>query len=139
MDNPPLPVEKQIFKSIGVIAILSTIIFCASSSILPLSLASVIGVTALIATRIINLREAFKAVEWNIVALIYAMLAVGLTMQKTGVCDLLAEVVLKLCLSNFQGEWQLILAIAVIYLITACLTELLSNNATIAILSLIHI
>ena len=82
LDSPPLPVEKQIFKSIGVIAILCAIIFFASSSIIPLSLASVIGVTALIATRLINFREAFKAVEWNIVALIYAMLAVGVTMQK---------------------------------------------------------
>jgi di/tricarboxylate transporter len=135
LDSPPLPVEKQIFKSIGVIAILCAIIFFASSSIIPLSLASVMGVTALIATRLINFREAFKAVEWNIVALIYAMLAVGVTMQKTGACDLLAEFVLKVCLSNFDGNCQLILAIAGIYLTTAILTELLSNNATIAIMA----
>ncbi|MDA7823617.1 SLC13 family permease [Opitutales bacterium] len=135
LDHPPLPVQKQVFKALGVIGILAGIVFSASTAILPLSLASLLGVLALVATRLIKIKEAFKAVEWNIIFLIYAMLSVGVAMEKTGGSQLLAEAVLHVCMSTIGGEWKLVFAIALTYLLTALLTELLSNNATIALMA----
>ena len=63
------------------------------------------------------------------------MLAMGVVLEKTGACQLLADAVIGLSESVFSGEWQLFCTIALIYLITAFLTELLSNNATIAIMA----
>ena len=63
------------------------------------------------------------------------MLSVGVAMEKTGGSQLLAEAVLHVCMSTIGGEWKLVFAIALTYLLTALLTELLSNNATIALMA----
>jgi di/tricarboxylate transporter len=135
LDHPPIPLKKQVFKAFGVLAIIGGIIFSATTSLLPLSVASLSGVAILIITRLINFREALRAVEWNIILLIYAMLSIGVAMEKSGGSDLLAEAVIEISLTTFDGDWKLVFTIAIMYLITALLTELLSNNATIAIMA----
>ena len=63
------------------------------------------------------------------------MLSVGVAMEKTGGSQLLAEAGSHVCMSTIEGEWKLVFAIALTYLLTALLTELLSNNATIALMA----
>jgi len=63
------------------------------------------------------------------------MLALGLVMEKSGGAALIAEFIKKICLSGFAEQWQVIGALIILYLCTAFLTELLSNNATISIMT----
>ncbi len=135
LDKPPLFMERKQMKSIITVGVLAAVVATASLGMLALSTASVLGVSCLIMLKCISLREAFKNIEWNIITLIYSMLALGLVMEKSGGSTLLAELIKSVCSNGFSGQWQVIGALVVIYLFTACMTELLSNNATIAIMA----
>ncbi len=135
LEHAPVAKDKENLKPLGVMFVLGAVVVSATFGILPLSIASILGVICLVTTRLVTLREASRVVEWNIIILIYSMLALGVVLEKTGASALLAEAVIAICQAPYVGEWQLLCAIAVIYLVTAILTEMLSNNATIAIMA----
>ena len=63
------------------------------------------------------------------------MLALGLVMEKSGASTLLADIIKNTSSVGLSQHWQIIGALAILYIFTAFLTELLSNNATIAIMT----
>ncbi len=79
--------------------------------------------------------EAYQSVEWNILILIYGMLALGVTMQSTGVSSMIASLVGQLGMEFIHPSWHAVTVLIVLYLTTAILTEILSNNATIVIMA----
>ena len=89
----------------------------------------------LLVTGCIKPSEAYQSIEWNILILIYGMLALGLTMQSTGVSAMIASVVGQVGMNFFDPSWHHFAVLVMLYLITAVLTELLSNNATIVIMA----
>jgi len=135
LDKPPLLVDKKASKAFLSISVLAAIIISASMGIIPLYFAALFGAGFLMLSNCINLKEAFRAVEWNILLLIYAMLALGVVMEKSGASALLADLIKTLCTQGLGKEWQIIGALVAIYIFTAVMTELLSNNATIAIMT----
>ncbi|MDA9119536.1 SLC13 family permease [Opitutales bacterium] len=135
LDKPPINIDKKTTKTIFSITVLAAIIVSASLSMIPLYLAALLGAGCLMVGNCINLKEAFKAVEWNLLLLIYAMLALGIVMEKSGASALMADLIRKVCTQGLSEDWQIIGALVAIYLFTAVLTELLSNNATIAIMT----
>ena len=75
--------------------------------------------------------EAYDAIDWKVIFMIFGMLGLGTALQKVEVIQMLAD--------NLTG-WALILKnvyvlVALIYLVTAILTELISNNAVAALLT----
>ena len=75
--------------------------------------------------------EAYEAIDWKVIFMIFGMLGLGTALQKVQVIQILAD--------SLTG-WALVLKniyvlIALIYLVTAILTELISNNAVAALLT----
>ena len=103
--------------------------------ILPISTAALCGVAILLVTKCIKPAEAYKSIEWNIIILIYGMLALGVILQKTGASSKIAFLVESITENAFEPEFRMIGILIVIYLVTALLTEILSNNATIVIMA----
>ena len=120
-----LPVAALIF--LGVIA-------AAASRELSIELAALFGAMAMVVTRCITLQQAYRAVDWRIVILIGGTLALGTAMDKTGTANLIAE-----SLVGWSGALGPVALIAVLYLLTLAMTELMSNNATAALLTPIAI
>ena len=89
----------------------------------------------MLVTGCIKPSEAYQSIEWNILILIYGMLALGLTMQSTGVSAMIASFVGQVGINFFDPSWHHFAVLVMLYLITAVLTELLSNNATIVIMA----
>ena len=135
LDEPPLPVNNMKKKSPIVLSVLLGIIAVATLGILPISVVSIVGVSILLLTGCVKPSEAYQAVEWNILILIYGMLALGVTMESTGVSGMIATLVGKLGMEFIQPAWHAIAVLIVLYLITSFLTEVLSNNATIVIMA----
>ena len=135
LDHPPLPVSNMKRKAPIVLSVLLGIIVIATLGILPISVASIVGVSILFVTGCIKPSEAYQSVEWNILILIYGMLALGLTMQSTGVSSMIASLVGQLGMGLIDPSWHAITVLIALYLITAILTEVLSNNATIVIMA----
>ena len=75
--------------------------------------------------------EAYDAIDWKVIFMIFGMLGLGTALQKVEVIQMLAD--------SLTG-WAMILTniyvlVALIYLATAILTELISNNAVAALLT----
>ena len=135
LDKEPLLVDKKPVKSLFAVGALLTIISIATLGILPLYAIALLSSGFLILSNSINFREAIRSVEWNLLLLIYSMLALGLVMEKSGASALLADLIKISCTAGLSTDWQIIGALAILYLFTALMTELLSNNATIAIMT----
>ena len=120
-----LPIAVLIF--LGVIA-------AAASQKLPIELAALFGALLMVFTRCITLREAYRAVDWRIVILIGGTLSLGTAMEKTGTATVIAE-----SLVGWSGALGPVALIAVLYLVTMGMTEIMSNNATAALLTPIAI
>jgi di/tricarboxylate transporter len=118
-----------------VVSTLIGVITFATLGILPISISAILGLILLLGTGCISLKDCAKSVEWNLLILIYAMLSLGICMQHSGASVWVADLIQSLCVSSFDENWRLIGALIYIYLFTAILTELLSNNATIAIMA----
>ena len=101
----------------------------------PISVASLVGAAALLLSGCIKARDAYQSIEWNILFLIYGMLALGMVLQDTGASKLIASSVGDMTLGITDGPLKLIVTLIALYLITSILTELLSNAATIVIMA----
>ncbi|HNB00589.1 MAG TPA: SLC13 family permease, partial [Nitrosomonas sp.] len=68
--------------------------------------------------------EAYKAIEWPLIVMIFGMLAISIAMRDSGLADMAARSLLSI--GQGLDPWWMLLA--VIFL-TSVLTEILSNNA----------
>jgi di/tricarboxylate transporter len=86
-------------------------------------------------------KEGYAAVDWGLLILIYGMLVLGKALEESGATDLVANSLSGLAgILHFQDDHlSAMLMLAVCYLATAILTELLSNNATVVVMTPIAI
>ena len=135
LDQATTPMKNFKKKAPIVLSVLVGVISLATLGILPISVSAIVGVSILLLSGCINTREAYQSIEWNILILIYGMLALGLTMQHTGASSIIASMVGGIGIGHFSPEWQPLTVLITLYLCTAILTEMLSNNATIVIMA----
>jgi di/tricarboxylate transporter len=74
--------------------------------------------------------EAYASIHWGILMLIFAMLALGIAMEKTGAAHLIVEQFAAL--ATGLGP---IAVLSAIYFLTSLLTEIMSNNAVAILLT----
>ncbi|MGR3503341.1 SLC13 family permease [Pseudaestuariivita sp.] len=106
------------------IAALVALVALAGFGVAPIFLLSVLAVALVLVTRCIDADEAFSFVDGRLLALIFAMLAVGAALQASGAVTLIVGLIAP----YLQGLSPFLLVWAV-YLLTSVLTELVSNNA----------
>lgn len=135
LDQATMPMKNMKKKAPVVLGVLTGVVGLATFGILPISVSAIVGVSILLLSGCINTREAYKSIEWNILILIYGMLALGITMEHTGASSAIASVVGAVGIGFFEPEWQPLAVLVTLYLCTAFLTEMLSNNATIVIMA----
>lgn len=107
--------------------VLSATIF---SDIVPMHIASLIGAVIILWLRVISMRDAYSGVDWPIIFMLYGMLALGMAMDKTGTAKWLADGFVAGTKQLVSAQYLPYVALSVIILLTICLTEVLSNNAT---------
>jgi len=135
LDQATTPMKNFKKKAPIVLSVLVGVVSLATLGILPISVSAIAGVSILLLSGCINTREAYESIEWNILILIYGMLALGITMQHTGASSIIASMVGGIGIGYFSPEWQPLTVLITLYLCTAILTEMLSNNATIVIMA----
>jgi len=91
---------------------------------MPIYLSALIGCASLLLTRSVTSEEAIEAVDWRVLLLIAGMLPLGVAMQNTGLADNAVNAAF-----GWIGYGSPYLALALVYLATAVMTELMSNNA----------
>jgi di/tricarboxylate transporter len=96
----------------------------------PIHYAAMVGALALLWLKIVTPREAYASIDWQVLLMLYGLLGLGMAMQNTGTAEWLAKHIVHIA-QNFISPANLPLAMLwLLFLLTLCLTEVLSNNAT---------
>ncbi len=116
------------------VVIFAAVIGCAALGVMPIMVAALLGALTMVLTRCLTIQEGYEAIDMRIVFLIAGTLSLGLALQKTGGAALIADQLIEIA-----GPYGPRVVLAVLYLLTLILTELMSNNATAALLTPIAI
>ncbi|WP_373387155.1 SLC13 family permease [Pseudomonas alcaligenes] len=118
--------ERAYRRDKAPIAIVATlaVMLLAAFELMPIEGLAMIACAVVIATRCLDIEDAYKAVDWKILSLIFGMLAISIAMDKVGLIDLIVSHTMAIIPSS-----QPLLILGFVYLLTTILTEILSNNA----------
>jgi len=112
------------------VGVLAAVVVLAAFDVAPIFALAVLGVSVILLTRCIDADEAFSFIEGRLLALIFAMLAVGAAMQSSGAVALLVGVI-----EPWLTGLPPVMVILCVYLLASTLTEMVSNNAVGVILT----
>jgi di/tricarboxylate transporter len=91
---------------------------------MPIVASSLLGCAALVVLRCLRPEEAYAAVDWRVIVLLAGVLPLGIALQKSGGADWVAQHAL-----GWLSGYGPLVTLAAIYLLTALMTEVMSNNA----------
>ncbi|HEX5756174.1 MAG TPA: SLC13 family permease [Arenimonas sp.] len=117
-------------KALLAVAIMAAAIALAGFGVLPIVASSILGGIALVATRCIGNDQAYQAVDWRVIVLLAGVIPLGIAMQKSGLAQGIADGAVYLV-----GGFGPLAVLGAIYLITALLTSVMSNNAAAVLLT----
>lgn len=120
----------DIRKAVTATLVLAGVIGGATMGWAPIVLTAIIGVLALLVLRVITPEEAYASVEWKVIFLLAGVLSMGAALQKTGGDQVIAN-----GLSGLLGDGSPLLALSIIFGITFLSTNVMSNNATAALMT----
>ncbi len=113
---------------------LAGIVLLSALGVAPILPLAVIAVAVVLLTRCIDADEAFSFVEGRLLALIFAMLAIGAALEASGAVQLIVQAV-----APYMAVLPGALLIWAVYLLTSLLTEAVSNNAVAVVVTPIAI
>jgi len=130
------PAERPLRRSKAPIALaaVAAVMTVSALEIMPIEAAAIVAAVAVVITGCLTADEAYASIHWNILFLIFGMIAVGLAMEKTGAAGMIVAATLP-----YLKPLGPLIVLAGIYLITSTLTEMVSNNATAILLTPISI
>ncbi|MEM1237871.1 MAG: SLC13 family permease [Pseudomonadota bacterium] len=117
-----------------VLAALAGLVVLAALGIAPIFMLAIFAVALVLVTRCIDADEAFSFIDGRLLALIFAMLAIGAALEASGAVALIVNAVAPALtgLPPFLIVWA-------VYLLTSVLTETVSNNAVAVVVTPIAI
>ncbi len=107
------------------VAIFLGAIVAAATGLVPIVVASLTGAALMLATGVLNIRQAGRAIDRNVVMMIVAALALGIAMQETGGADFLAQALLAVA-----GDFGPAVILSGFFLLVAALANIISTKAT---------
>lgn len=134
LDSPPIPAESKRSRGRYALGAILGVVALASFELVPIHVATVLGVAFLFATSCVTPKEAYRSVDWSILILIYGMLALGLALGTTGISESIAIGLVGSVIGSIPPDLQPWIALGILFLSTSILTELLSNNATVVLM-----
>ncbi len=102
--------------------------------IFPVVVSALAGAVAMVFLGVIKVKQAYKAIDWTVIMMLAGILSMGTALQKTGGAELIAQLI-----ASEIGSYGPRTVLAVIFGITFLMTNILSNNATAALLAPIAI
>ncbi|MEL6928895.1 MAG: SLC13 family permease [Cyanobacteria bacterium J06600_6] len=122
-DSEPLRHEKAPLAMM----ILAMMVILASFGFLSMLKAAILAAVVMLLTGCCSSIRAFRNIEWSVLLVIGAALSIGKALEITGAAGAIATSLIQLSGDN---PW---LAMAIIYVVTNLLTEVITNNAAAAL------
>ena len=121
------PVRKE--RAPLAAGIMLLVIALAIFSDLGIATTMVLGSVAMVLTGCLSMDEAYKSIDWRTVFLVGGMLSLGMAMENTGTAQFLADLLL-----GALGAYGPLALLAGIYLLSALITQPMSNAAAIVLM-----
>lgn len=134
--NVTIPQIRPLNRDKAWIALLAifAVVVLAALNVMPIVTLAVIGATVVVISGCLTAEEAYQAIHWPILLLIFAMLAIGLALEQTGAMELMVKGL---------AAWAITLGpvglLITLYVVTSISTEFMSNNASAILLTPIAI
>jgi di/tricarboxylate transporter len=135
VDRPALPAGRPPWHLRIVLGCIAGVILVSSFGLMNIEVAALLACSIVFLTGCLKPRDGYDAIEWNLLFLIYGMLAVGVAMEDTGTSVYIVDRLLWLVNQFVPPEHKPIVMLAAFYLLATVLTEILSNNAVAALMT----
>ncbi len=109
------------------IGILLVMVVIAAAGWMDMLVAGMVASVLMIVTRCCTVSEARQSIDWSVLIVIGAALGIGRALDTTGGAQVVADSIIGVAGEN---PWLLL---AAVYLVTAVLTEVITNNAAVAL------
>ena len=109
--------------------IMLVVIALAIFSNLGIAVSMVIGSVLMVLTGCLTMDDAYDSIDWRTVFLVGGMLTLGIAMENTGTAQYLANLLL-----SAVGDWGPTALLAGIYLLSALITQPMSNAAAVVLM-----
>ncbi|TWI13460.1 SLC13 family permease [Aerolutibacter ruishenii] len=111
------------------LAVLAATVFAAATELLPAALAFLLGAVAMVATRCVDIEQAYREIDVRIFVMIAGVIPLGIAMERTGTAELMADGLL-----HVVAGWPALAVLLVMFSVAALLTQILSDAATTVLL-----
>ena len=116
------------------LGILGLTVLAAATEWLSPPLAFLAGAVAMVATRCVDVEQAYRGIDVRIFVMIAGVIPLGIAMEQTGTAALLAQ-----GLSHLIAGWPPLVILLVMFSLAALLTQVMSDAATTALLGPVSI
>ena len=120
---------KRRLRAPVALVILAITILAAATEWLSAPLAFLLGAVAMVATRCLDVEQAYRDIDVRIYVMIAGVIPLGIAMEQTGTADLLANALLHVVIG-----WSPLAVLLVMFGIAALLTQIMSDAATTVLL-----
>ena len=130
-------IEKIVYrrrKLIPALFIVAGVILTATLGIAPIVISAVVGAILLVLVGCLTMEEVYQSIEWRIIFLLAGVLSLEAAMTNSGAGMLISSQIIAVV-----GGWGPVALLSAFYMMTFILTEMMSNNATAALLTPIAI
>ncbi|MFD3401268.1 SLC13 family permease [Kribbella sp. NPDC058693] len=133
VDSPEL-VRRQAVpwgpKASIAVAILAAMVVLLATGAVPPAMAGLLAATAMVLTRVVGPAQAYRAISWQIVVLIGALIPLSGAIQSSGGADRIADLII-----DAVGSGRPYLLLLALFVVTAALGQMVSNTATVLIVA----
>jgi di/tricarboxylate transporter len=132
VDSPEIVRRQAVPLGIGsqlMLAIVAGMVLLLATGIVPASVGVLLAAMAVIGCRILTVEQAYRAIDWNTIVLVAAMMPLSTAMQQSGTAEGLAELLVRAI-----GDAGPTMVLVGLFLFTAILGQVISNTATALIL-----
>lgn len=96
----------------------------------PIVLLALVAALLVLITRCVQPQEAYQAIEWKVVFMIFGMLGLGMAIDQSGLAQRIAD-----GMTHGLGIEDPYIMLSLMYLLAAVMTEIISNNAVAVLLT----
>jgi di/tricarboxylate transporter len=115
-------------KATRAVLVLAGLVAMLASGQVPPAIAGLAAACAMVLTKAVTVQQAYRAVSWQTVVLVGALIPLSTAIQTSGAADKVSSVLI-----DAVGSGRPVLMLAAIFLLTAALGQVVSNTATVLV------